>query len=256
LPSPFTSTGEATAGFATSFSVFSTPSFVVFTGVVVTGSSTWPLAQSASTTADAWSASSFWPCFGSTALGVAPSNAIVPSTGSWSVVARMPSSAAVSFASSLDVANPTSREVKNEVTRVNGDSGWLPARSIVDDQSSVRPAAFGSISVSTSPAFALNGRLRRGSICWRSLASASPWLRPPTSTPATVTPRGTLPLEIRMSRPYRATSTPAAAPATMPILRRRFLRAAAAASGSPSPPCSTITGPWTAVVPSGGVVGL
>ncbi len=124
-----------------------------------------------------------------------------PSIGSWSSFGRRASSAPPSNLSSAFVATPTSRLVKNDVTRVTGLRGWLPARSIVRFQSSSRPAALGSSSVVTSPALSATGLLSRGPISSRSFFSASAWLMPPTSTPATVTPRGTLPLEISTSRP-------------------------------------------------------
>jgi len=49
------------------------------------------------------------------------------------------------------VATPTSRVVKNDRSRVIGLSGCEPARSIVPDQSTARPAVLGSTSLVTYP---------------------------------------------------------------------------------------------------------
>ncbi|OLT21262.1 hypothetical protein BJF78_34515 [Pseudonocardia sp. CNS-139] len=94
---------------------------------------------------------------------------------------------------SADVTTPTERSVKNDVMRVSGSSGCSPAWARVPAQSTDSPDATGSISLVASPTDTGTGRVVRGSISVRSRCSASASGRPPTSTPATTTPRGTLP---------------------------------------------------------------
>jgi hypothetical protein len=201
-PSPLITTAADTAGFAMRSSTSCTAADDAFTGFGSTGSSmTSPETQRERTSLAAAAVSSFRPGIGSTATGRTPSNRTVPSTGSWSALARRSSMAAANFGSSARVTTPTSRLENSDVSRVTGLSGWPPAASIVAGKSMCSPAAEGSSDSSTSAALTRTGWVSLDPSRPRSSWSAPPRLIPPRSTPATLTPRGTSPWLASRSMP-------------------------------------------------------
>jgi hypothetical protein len=199
-PSPVTLTGADTAGSTTLCRAARIPSAVVRTGCVVIGTRTVPpWMPRASMRSVVAATSRCWPARGSTATGCVPTKWMVPSIGSRSVVLSSPCRAAVRAARSVAVTTLISRVRHNELSRVHGFSGCLPACSTVAGQSRVSPARAGLRVALTSPASSVIGWLSRGSSCSRSRCSAATRVIPPTDTPATVTPRGTLPEDIARS---------------------------------------------------------
>ena len=231
-PLPCTDTGRATAGVTSSSSAACTPAEVALTGVKSTTSRTPVLSsqRALSRFAAARMSLSVCPSRGSMGYALTPPSLpgidrkpMPPSVGGWLRVAVANwETAWLSASSSVLVATSTWRLTKNEVILVNGSSGWCPARASVAGQSRPSPDVTGSSMAWTSPAVTGTGWVSRGSSSCLNFASASAWLIPPTSTPATTTPRGTSPaLEIR-SIVYRIAAkaiTPPVAISTRPSTR-------------------------------------
>ena len=180
------------------------PSWVTDTGCSVTGSATGAgSSQWVMTTSTEVRLSTTWPGAEGTGTGRSPSKRMVPSTDGRSSWGRAVSIAWPTATGLPLLIGGTSRSPNREVRRVTGFSGCSPAWAIVASTSRSSPAARGSSVVVAAPgpvpATRVIGRATRGPSSVRSASEAAARFIPPISTPATVTPRGTLVAETSRS---------------------------------------------------------
>ncbi len=209
---------ETTTGADTTFSArasaASVSSCVIVGSTGSVGSSTGPsvTSQLSVMVAGTSSVTSAEPSAAGVLVGAPSTNCTDPSTGSISRLPRSASTWASSAASSTVTTGSASLPPNRCCHRRAGFIENDVSSSAVPAASKVRPAVAGSSVVLASPATSVIGSAARGPSSDSSRSSAAVRDRPPTSTPATLVPLGTLSEKNHWAPVYRPPRTKTATP--------------------------------------------